>query len=50
MTAARYRPATHAKYYEQAPDIVDADGTQSWITRSGNMVVDRLGDKFGTRD
>lgn len=39
MTAGALRPATHAKYYEAKPDISDGDAVQSWITRSGNMVV-----------
>jgi mannose-6-phosphate isomerase-like protein (cupin superfamily) len=39
MSTGALRPSTHAKYYEQAPDITDADGTRSWITRSGNMIV-----------
>ncbi len=39
MSTGALRPSTHAKYYEQAPDIVDAGGTRSWITRSGNMIV-----------
>jgi mannose-6-phosphate isomerase-like protein (cupin superfamily) len=38
MTGA-LRPATHARHYEQAPAIVDAVGTRSWITRAGNFVV-----------
>jgi hypothetical protein len=39
MSTGALRPATHAKYYEQAPDIVDPSGTRSWVTRSGNMIV-----------
>jgi hypothetical protein len=39
MSKGALRPSTHAKYYEQTPDIADVDGTRSWITRSGNMIV-----------
>lgn len=39
MTGGALRPATYARYYEAKPDVVDGDAAQSWITRSGNMVV-----------
>jgi len=48
MTDGAQRPATWAKCYEQPPDRVDAAGTQSWITRSGNMVVVVTRAKAGT--
>jgi len=38
-TSGALRAATHAKYYEQAPDRADGDLARSWITRSGNLVV-----------
>ena len=37
MSNGALRPASHAKYYEAAPDISDA--VSSWITRSGNIVL-----------
>lgn len=39
MTSGALRPSTHARYYEQPADLVDADGTRHWLTRSGNMIV-----------
>jgi hypothetical protein len=38
MTIAM-RKATHARHYEQAPQVADADGTRHWITRAANFVV-----------
>jgi hypothetical protein len=37
--AIALRAATHARHYEQRPDIVDRDGTQNWVTRARNFVV-----------
>jgi len=39
IPAGALRPATHAKYYEQAADRIDAQGNRQWITRSGNLIV-----------
>ena len=39
VPAGALRPATYAKYYEQAADKIDAQGNRHWITRSGNLIV-----------
>ena len=39
MSIGAARPATHARLYEQAPDVVEADGTRSWVTRARNFAV-----------
>lgn len=33
------RAATHARLYESAPQLTDADGTRHWITRAANFAV-----------
>ena len=39
MIPGALRPASYTTCYEQAPDIIDAQGTPNWIIRSGNMVL-----------
>src|SRR5262245_53539969 len=39
MSTGAMRAATHARHYEQAPDMVEPDGTPSWVTRARNFVV-----------
>lgn len=39
MSIGAARAATHAKHYEQPPDMVEPCGTLSWITRARNFVV-----------
>ena len=39
MSTGALRAATHARHYEQAADMVEADGTASWITRARNFAV-----------
>src|SRR3954454_23516736 len=39
MSIGAARPATHARLYEQPPDIVEEDGTRSWVTRARNFAV-----------
>ena len=38
MTLA-HRRATHARYYSEAPQQTDADGSRHWITRAANFVA-----------
>ena len=33
------RKATHARYYADAPQIVEPDGTKHWITRAANFAL-----------
>jgi hypothetical protein len=39
MSTGALRAATHAKHYEQPPDMAEPDGTPSWITRARNFAV-----------
>ncbi len=39
MTPGALRPATYTGCYEHTPDMIDAQGAQHWIIRSGNMVL-----------
>jgi hypothetical protein len=48
MSQGALRPATHARHYEQAPDVVERDGAPTWITRSGNFIAVITDAKAGT--
>ena len=43
------RPATYARHYAEPPQIVDADGTRSWVTRGANFVIVVSDVKAGAR-
>lgn len=39
MVMGAVRAATHARHYEQKPDVVETCGAPNWITRARNFVV-----------
>ncbi len=48
MSTGALRPATHARHYQQAADIVESDGARTWVTRARNFVVAVTDAKPGT--
>lgn len=43
------RPASYARHYAEPPQIVDPDGTRSWVTRGANFVIVVSDVKAGAR-
>jgi hypothetical protein len=39
MSTSAIRPASFTKHYDAPPQITEADGTRTWITRGANFVV-----------
>jgi hypothetical protein len=46
-TAEAQRKATHARYYQDPPQVTE-DGMRRWITRAANFVVDVADAKAGS--
>lgn len=42
------RPASYARHYQESPQIVEADGARTWITRGANFVIAITEAKLGT--
>lgn len=48
MTSPNSRPASYARHYDSAPQLVEANGSRTWLTRGANFVIAYSDVKAGT--